>query len=117
MFVNQTYEDDHKIIQFDLAKFSFLSEIIDLSQFYRNNLQVQIHTISTSSFFVGTYGGLSYVPLCFGVPSIGFYTDKSKFESKHLDLAYYLAKLNSTNLKVVDFADISKDTNFSTYLS
>jgi hypothetical protein len=52
-----------------------------------NNLRVQTAIISRARAFVGTYGGLSYLPPFFGVPSLSFYADWTRFSHHHLALA------------------------------
>jgi hypothetical protein len=53
----------------------------------RTNLDVQSHVIARSRAFLGTYGGLSYLPPYYGVKSLSFYSDATAFSSLHLDLA------------------------------
>ena len=53
----------------------------------RTNLDVQSHIIARSRAFLGTYGGLSYLPPYYGVKSLSFYSDAAAFSSQHLDLA------------------------------
>jgi hypothetical protein len=52
-----------------------------------NNLAIQTAAISRARAFVGTYGGLSYLPPHFGIPSICFYSDEDRFEQHHLEVA------------------------------
>jgi hypothetical protein len=52
-----------------------------------NNLDIQTITISRARAFVGTYGGLSYLPPFFNVPSICFYSKPERFNQCHLELA------------------------------
>lgn len=53
-----------------------------------NNLAVQTAVISGAQLFLGTYGGLSYLPPFYGVPSIAFCSDRGHFHDTHLTLAY-----------------------------
>ena len=53
----------------------------------RTNLDVQSQVIARARAFLGTYGGLSYLPPYYGVKSLSFYSDTSAFSSQHLDLA------------------------------
>jgi hypothetical protein len=52
-----------------------------------NNLALQSAAISRARSFVGTYGGLSYLPPFFGVPSVCFYSKPERFNQCHLELA------------------------------
>lgn len=52
-----------------------------------NNLAVQSAVIARARVFVGTYGGLSYLPSFYGVPSVSFYSDASQFLPHHLEFA------------------------------
>jgi len=52
-----------------------------------NNLHIQTIAISRARAFVGTYGGLSYLPPFLRVPSLSFYSDSAGFIQDHLDLA------------------------------
>jgi hypothetical protein len=53
----------------------------------RTNLEVQTKIIARSRAFVGTYGGLSYLPPFYGVNSLAFYSDPRSFTVQHLELA------------------------------
>ena len=53
----------------------------------RTNLDVQSQVIARARAFLGTYGGLSYLPPYYGVKSLSFYSDAGAFSSQHLDLA------------------------------
>ncbi|GEM_PF-7069253 len=57
-----------------------------------NNLEVQSHVISGARAFVGTYGGLSYLPPFYGVDSLAFYSDAGPFNPRHLALAKYVSQ-------------------------
>lgn len=56
-----------------------------------NNLAVQSAVIARSQAFFGTYGGLSYVPLFYGVPSFAFRTSDDGLNWTHLHLANEVA--------------------------
>jgi hypothetical protein len=51
------------------------------------NLAVQTSVIGGSRAFVGTYGGLSYLPPFLGVPALALYSDPARFRPQHLELA------------------------------
>jgi hypothetical protein len=53
----------------------------------RTNLDVQTRVIARARAFVGTHGGLSYLPPLYGVKSLSFYSDPRGFAVQHLDLA------------------------------
>lgn len=65
------------------------NNIIDLSEsiILRENLDLQTRILANSKFFIGTYGGFSYIPPYYGVPSYAFYSDENGFSRKHLDVA------------------------------
>jgi hypothetical protein len=53
----------------------------------RTNLDVQSHIIARARAFLGTHGGLSYLPPFYGVKSLSFYSDPAAFSPRHLELA------------------------------
>ena len=53
----------------------------------RDNLEMQAAIVSRSRVFFGTYGGFSYIAPFYGVPSVGFYTEKTGFAQNHLSTA------------------------------
>jgi hypothetical protein len=53
----------------------------------RTNLDVQTKLIARARAFVGTHGGLSYLPPLYGVKALSFYSDVRAFTIQHLDLA------------------------------
>lgn len=53
----------------------------------RNNLEVQTKIITRARAFVGTYGGLSYLPPFYGTSSLAFYSESRAFVVQHLELA------------------------------
>jgi hypothetical protein len=68
-------ENNERIIRFDRAINP------------QNNLDVQTRIINRAKILVGTYGGLSYLPPFYGLPSVSFFSDASLFYRHHLDLA------------------------------
>lgn len=69
----------------------------------RNNLEVQTKIISRARAFVGNYGGLSYVPPFYGVPSLAFYSNPDGFSVHHLELAHRVfARLKRGSFVVLD---------------
>lgn len=52
----------------------------------RNNLDIQTKIISRARFFVGNYGGFSYISSLLGVPSFGFYA-QGNFAKTHTDVS------------------------------
>ncbi len=65
------------------------SNIVRISSFIngRNNLCLQSDVIRRARLFVGTYGGLSYVPPLYGVPAIAISSDPDRFAPIHLETA------------------------------
>jgi hypothetical protein len=53
----------------------------------RTNLDVQSKVIARARAFVGTHGGLSYLPPLYGVKSLSFYSDPRSSTVRHLELA------------------------------
>jgi hypothetical protein len=53
----------------------------------QNNLYLQTVAIAHASGFVGTYGGLSYLPPFLGVPSACYYAHPERFSVAHLERA------------------------------
>ncbi|OAB57238.1 hypothetical protein AY599_03270 [Leptolyngbya valderiana BDU 20041] len=53
----------------------------------RNNLAIQSEVVRRAQMFVGTYGGLSYVPAFHGVPAIAVSSDVAGFHAVHLQAA------------------------------
>jgi len=51
------------------------------------NLAAQAAIIARADGFFGTYGGLSYVPIFYRVPSVAFYSEPRHFLPSHLDVA------------------------------
>jgi hypothetical protein len=53
----------------------------------RTNLEVQTKVIARARAFVGTHGGLSYLPPLYGVKSLSFYSRVLPFTARHLEVA------------------------------
>ncbi len=53
----------------------------------RTNLDVQSQVIARARAFLGTHGGLSYLPPFYGVKSLSFYSEPASFSQQHLELA------------------------------
>ena len=69
----------------------------------RNNLGVQTKVIAGARAFVGTYGGLSYVPPFYGVDSLAIYSNPAKFSIYHLQVALAgFAKIKPGSFTAVD---------------
>lgn len=62
-----------------------------------SNLAVQTAIIANAKGFVGTYGGLSYLPLFYGVTSFAFYSNEEHFLPSHLELAKRVSRENETS--------------------
>ena len=52
-----------------------------------DNLAVQTQAVAGARAFVGTYGGLAYLPCFLGVRSLGFYSGRGKFNPWHVHVA------------------------------
>jgi hypothetical protein len=65
------------------------SRIHDISHLMspRTNLEIQSQVIARARAFVGTHGGLSYLPPLYGVKSLSFYSDARPFTVRHLEVA------------------------------
>jgi hypothetical protein len=66
------------------------------------NLGAQCAIISRARAFLGTYGGLSYVPMVYGVPSFALYSDRLHFLPSHLDVARRAAAALGTSFTALD---------------
>jgi hypothetical protein len=53
----------------------------------RTNLDIQSKVIARARAFVGTHGGLSYLPPLYGVKSLSFYSRARPYTVRHLELA------------------------------
>jgi hypothetical protein len=58
----------------------------------QRNLDIQTSVISNARALVGTYGGLTYLGPCYGVPSVGFYSHASELIPAHLDVGWRLGR-------------------------
>lgn len=72
----------------------------------RNNLALQSEVIRKARLFVGTYGGLSYIPPFYRVPSIAVSTDISGFLSTHLETAIRTFQALGTSFSHIDAQDL-----------
>jgi hypothetical protein len=70
-----------------------------------NNLEIQTRAIRGAKAFIGTYGGLSYVPIFYGVPSIAFYTTKENLSQMHLMIANSASRANDTPFYALNLND------------
>ena len=69
----------------------------------KNNLTVQTQVISGARAFIGSYGGLSYIPPFYGVRSLAFYSSHSQVAPHHLDLIHHVAtRLNCGSFVALD---------------
>jgi hypothetical protein len=76
--------DDHQDVP--IAKKSRVHHVGHLMS-PRTNLEVQSKVIARARAFLGTHGGLSYLPPFYGVKSLSFYSDPASFSPRHLELA------------------------------
>ena len=68
------------------------------------NLTVQSAVISHARGFVGTYGGYAYLAPFYGVPAVGFYSDRA-FKLHHLHVAQRVfERLGSATVMAIDTA-------------
>jgi hypothetical protein len=73
----------------------------------QTNLGVQTSVVAGSRAFVGTYGGLSYLPPFLGVSSLAFYSDANRFRPQHLEVAQRAFRADSFgSLLVLDARDL-----------
>lgn len=76
--------DDHRDVTPSVReRVHFIDELMTP----RTNLEVQTKVITRARAFIGTYGGLSYLPPFYGVNSLSFYSDPRSFTVQHLELA------------------------------
>jgi hypothetical protein len=77
--------DDHEDFETKIP-----GRVVRVDQHMRpdTNLAVQSEVISGARAYVGTYGGLSYLPPLYGVPTLSFYSDASMFNTRHLEVAH-----------------------------
>lgn len=91
------YKDDHQIYDGVFIESMDALKIED----FANNLRIQLELIKRSKRYIGTYGGLSYFPLYFGITSTGLYAEASKFDYQHLKLAQILAAKYGGKLELI----------------
>ena len=71
------------------------------------NLAEQSRLIRGARCFIGTYGGFSYLAPFYGVRSLSFFSDRSRFDSYHLDIAQRVfSKLLPGGFVVLDRRDL-----------
>jgi hypothetical protein len=68
------------------------------------NLEVQSAVNARAEAFVGTYGGLGYVPMLYGVPSILFASDMAPLNTVHVKTARDAANLLGAQHSLLDLA-------------
>ncbi len=70
------------------------------------NLAVQSAALSHARGFVGTYGGYAYLAPFYGVPAVGFYSDRA-FKLHHLHVAQRVfERLGSATVMAIDTAHV-----------
>jgi hypothetical protein len=80
--------DDHsepfyqKILDLKSPNAFFIDEHLD----YKNNLKVQDTIVANSKFFIGTYGGFSYLAPLYGISAHTFYSEEGVVLQKHNEL-------------------------------
>lgn len=72
-----------------------------------NNLAVQSAVIARAQAFFGTYGGLSYVPLCYEVPSFAFKSSNEGLNWIHLHFANEFAVKQNTPFHIFHKQDFN----------
>ena len=96
--------DDHT--ECDAAASARIHRIDDLLT-PANNLAVQSAVIAGAQAFFGTYGGLSYVPLCYEVPSFAFKSSNEGLNWIHLHFANEFAVEQNTPFHIFDTQDFN----------
>jgi hypothetical protein len=81
--------DDHEDIDVSDGKGVYRVDNLMTPQ---RNLAVQTRVIANARAFVGTYGGLAYVAPCYGVPSVGIYSNEAELIPAHLDAGWRLGR-------------------------
>ena len=95
--------DEHH--DFDPSAHPRVKRIDDLTQ-PADNLAVQSALIAGAAAFIGTYGGLSYLPPLYGVPSVAFYSAPEGFHRHHLEFAQHaFAALEGGSFIALDVLD------------
>ena len=96
--------DDHR--DFDPGTSDRIVRLDDLMT-PRNNLAVQTAAIAAAKAFIGTYGGLSYLPIYLDVPALAVYSDRSAFYQHHLDIANRVTRQSGLGrFTAIDVADL-----------
>jgi hypothetical protein len=95
--------DDHEDI--DLSDCEGVHRVSHLMTPHRN-LAVQTRVIANARAFVGTYGGLAYVAPCYGVPSVGIYSNESELIPAHLDVGWRLGRSMGAPLAALDVKNV-----------
>jgi hypothetical protein len=97
--------DDHRdSASSNAARLYTIDHLVEPS----NNLAIQTQVIAGARAFVGTYGGLSYLPPFLGVNSIAFYSDPTEVAPHHLYLAQSVFHdLGTARLSALDVRDLT----------
>ena len=116
ILLNFDSNDDHEQIKIDLSKFKnkkykiyFINNIFKNIN-YENNIDIQNFIISNSKFFIGTYGGFSYLPPLYQKKSYALITNETKVIKRH----QLIQKNLFGNLEIIDlntFIDKKIDIN------
>ena len=80
--------DEHEDLDLGGEGVYRVDELMQLDQ----NLEIQTEIVSRASAFVGTYGGLAYLGLFYGVPSASFYSTEAELVPTHLDVSWRVAR-------------------------
>jgi hypothetical protein len=70
------------------------------------NLEVQSAIVSRAKAYVGTYGGLGYLPMLYGVPSYLYASDQQHLSSVHVRTGLDVAARLGVTHSLVDLADV-----------
>ena len=70
-----------------------------------DNLDIQTQIIARSEYFLGTYGGLSYLPVLCGVPAFTFYSENN-WRTQHLKVLHEAIQRHE---QFADFAVLKVD--------
>jgi hypothetical protein len=76
--------DDHR--EYGTARIDGVISLPVLGQ-ARDNLGLQTAVVRNATAFLGTYGGFSYLPPLYGVPTMAVYSDSSRFLWNHMEVA------------------------------
>lgn len=87
--------------------------VISIDEFMtpETNLAVQSEVIAGAELFLGTYGGLSYLPPFYNVPSLAFFSNREHFQPTHLTMAHaaYLKLVKVPGGKQEEMLDTRQD--------